>query len=146
MDRVGHFHFSKDVCVDKIGRFRSSFTPYCRAKSLDGRWVYGVVVESVNDRYYMIHGATEDAVNTSNEVDFIYTEVDGSTIGLCVQRFDKDKTLIFAGDIIQWPENVVGLWVDQVGKREVVKFPFICGNAYKSKVVGNIVDNPGLIE
>jgi hypothetical protein len=42
--------------------------------------VRGVLVRSVNDRAYLIHGATEDAVNTPNEVDFIYSEVDPLTI------------------------------------------------------------------
>lgn len=45
-----------------------------------GITVYGTPIESVNDRVYMIHGATEDAVNTTNEVDFIYTEVVPETL------------------------------------------------------------------
>ena len=54
-----------------------------RGKRVDGgKWVYGVPVYSVNDRCYMIHGATEDAINTKNEVDFIYSEVIPETVGM----------------------------------------------------------------
>jgi hypothetical protein len=52
------------------------------------RWVWGVPVVSVNDRWYMIHGATEDAINTYNEVDFYYTEVDPETVAECTSNYN----------------------------------------------------------
>ena len=53
-----------------------------RGKRTDnGEWVVGGYVKSVNDRAYIIVYATEDAVNTRNEIDFLYIEVIPETAG-----------------------------------------------------------------
>ena len=44
-----------------------------RGKRIDTEdWVTGFYAKSVNDRAYIIVYATEDAVNTRNEIDFLY--------------------------------------------------------------------------
>ena len=67
-----------------------------RGKRIDnGEWVYGVPVKSVNDKVYMIHGATEDAINTRNEVDFYYTEVIPETVEIEIDgQWLKESELI----------------------------------------------------
>lgn len=69
-----------------------------RAMSKNGI-VYGVPVGSVNGKHYMIHGATEDAANTRNEVDFYYSEIDSKTIRLFTGYVTKGKKIeVFDGD------------------------------------------------
>lgn len=83
-----------------------------RGKSLStGEWVYGVPVCSTNDRCYMIHGATEDAVNTHNEVDFIYTEVDPTTVGQYIGRKDAKGTEIYTDDLFIYEEYWDGQYI-----------------------------------
>jgi len=57
---------------------------------------------------------------------------------------DKNGKEIYEGDIIFWPPKTEGLWSDQNGK-QVVSFPFVCGNAYLGEVIGNIYENPELL-
>ena len=49
----------------------------------DDKWLRGVLIKSVNNRYYIIVYATEDVINTLNEVDFAYDEVKYESISMC---------------------------------------------------------------
>ncbi len=128
-----------------------------RAKRLDGKgWVYGMPVQSVNDRCYMIVGATEDAVNTRNEIDFMYVEVDPGTLGEYTGMKDMNGLEVYEDDIVLQQQYGGGK-----GKM-VVRFEkgaFIVGyhqwNMVKTKpmllnvrceVIGNIHDNPELLK
>jgi len=80
-----------------------------RGKRADGGgWNYGYFVKSVNDRTYIISYATEDAINTLNEIDFMYNEVIPESVGQYVGKTDKNGVKIFGairedkkgGDII----------------------------------------------
>jgi uncharacterized phage protein (TIGR01671 family) len=83
--------------------------------AVTGKWLYGVPVESVNGRWYMIHGATEDAINTNNAIDFYYTEIDGNTVGQFTGKHDAVGKPIYEGDnihamgtmilAVSWDEN-----------------------------------------
>jgi hypothetical protein len=66
-----------------------------KAKNEDGKWVFGLPISSVNDKCYMIIGATEDAINTNNEVDFMFVEVIPETLCQLV------KNDVYVGDIVQ---------------------------------------------
>ena len=75
---------------------------YSGKSSLSGIMVYGVPVQSVNDRVYIIHGATEDAINTINEVDFIYTEVVPDSVKKvigCERVVDSEVPETFESDL-----------------------------------------------
>lgn len=48
---------------------------------------------------------------------------------------DKDGKDIYEDDIVMWPSK--GVWSDQCSKIEIIKMPWLCGNANKCKVIGN---------
>jgi len=74
----------------------------CRGKSIDTRsWVYGFPVYSVNDKCYIILNATEDAINTLNEVDFVFVEVDPKTVGRYIGMNDANDIEIYEHDIVR---------------------------------------------
>lgn len=87
-----------------------------RGKRVDnGEWIEGFPVESVNNKIYMIVYATEDAINTKNEVDFIYEEVNPETVGQYIgakgytgnyEDRHKNEVKLFNGDIVEaWSQG-----------------------------------------
>lgn len=136
-----------------------------RAKRLDGKgWVYGMPVESVNDRCYMIVGATEDAVNTRNEVDFMYIEVDPETVCPYIGKKDVNGLEIYSKDIIECLASdgtTIRHYVDFCEEKgyyaqyliEYGKCPYEAGPVTQSyidefgkHVAGNMFDNKELLK
>jgi len=62
-----------------------------------------------------------------------------------IGRLDKNGREIYKGDLIRWPEGAEGVWSDQAGKVEEVRYPFVCGNAHLCEVIGNIHETPELL-
>lgn len=84
-------------------------------------------------------------------------EVDPETVGQCTGAKDKNKKMIFEGDIVK-TDNIVHDGKIQIqGEQSVVKlkkgcwviagidWDFLCTNAKRITIIGNIHDNPELL-
>ena len=124
-----------------------------RAKRTDnGEWISGYLY-GIWEKKYILWGMTNDVPDM--------TEVDKSTICQCVSRKDKEGTLIFEHDIVSYldcfsTENgysesgCVGevMWDDETLSFQVTER--LSAESYEvldgCKVIGNIFDNPELLE
>lgn len=123
-----------------------------RGKSKNtGKWLYGDPVKSLNDKMYMIHGATEDAINTRNEVDFVYSEVDPESVGQYTGLLDRNGDKVFEGDVLEMGGGIsIVVWDDAAFAvknpgSNVIDWPH-SSFFEKSSIIGNIHDNPELLK
>ena len=66
-----------------------------RAKTLEGKWIYGNLFKSQSGGYYNI-------VDTDNDqVDVRFTLVEGKTVGQNIGIWDKNGNRIFENDIVR---------------------------------------------
>lgn len=136
-----------------------------RGKRIDnGEWVYGDLVHAVNKFYisYYYESALTTFINETFEYDGIsiiraapFIEVDPSTIGQYTGLTDKNGKKIFEGDIILRRYVRPNFLVEYSEEETEYQANFIgggCASLYKyfsskeSKVIGNIHDNPELLE
>ena len=122
-----------------------------RGKETDtGKWVYGYYFKDFNGKSYIINTLQEiQNADTSN----VWIEVLGETVGQYTGLKDKNGKEIFEGDIVYIiPEDETGVieW-DNERVRYIVIYDNIItdfDNWYGKdlEVIGNIYDNPELLE
>ena len=131
-----------------------------RGKSLGtGEWITGslsqfgfdnVKVTAIAENWLV----TPPIGETNGKIDPLWEEVDPATVGRCAELKDVKGELIFEGDIlitdicrepqtVKWRDGSFVLWSQELGHKGLVLRDFL-GEA--PEVVGNIYDNPELIE
>ena len=110
-----------------------------KAKRLDnGEWVQGYLY-GIWEKKYILWGMTNDIPNL--------VEVDPSTICQCTGLKDKNGKLIWENDIMKYQWD--GKTRIDVVKYESPMFSYknvIRLSLYQDEVIGNIFDNPELLE
>lgn len=131
----------------------------CKAKRVDnGEWVQGYLY-GIWDKRYILWGMTNDVPNM--------IEVDPSTICLCSGLKDKNGNLIWENDVIKYhfgdayaqirygayqncfdsqKAEHIGFYVDWSESRNYRKDLGYWINMVNAEVVGNVFDNPELLE
>ena len=121
---------------------------YHRTNYKNGDWVFGLITRLYDDRYKEL-----PAEMTVNGVSGI--EVDYQTIGQYTGLTDKNGTRIFEGDIVRYGDTIHQVVFEQRNDTayfglvysEIETMPFGHYQDLKQiEVIGNIYDNPELIE
>lgn len=128
----------------------------CKAKRKDNNdWVMGYLVK-YNERYYIFYEYPDERYESGYYLS--YKEVIPETIRQCTTLTDKNGKLIFTGDIVNalfdfgmpiksvcgFKDGAFGLLAKQHGAEHFHAFTSICNVKYE--VIGNIHDNPELLE
>lgn len=131
-----------------------------RSKRIDnGEWAEGHLITDEKDdlKYFIGYVLGTDEDGSPHDLDAV--QVDPSTIGQCIGLKDKNGKLIWENDIMEahidedFPEDVSRFKVEWNGKGWVENHPDGVDREYLDdfdtehfKVVGNIFDNPELLE
>ena len=132
----------------------------CKGKRKDnGEWIYGDLIIDQYGKYYIHPNANAFSVNEYNLAKCIQMiEVIPETVGQCIGLKDKNGKLMFEGDVVNalfdfgmpiksvcgFNDGAFGLLAKQHGAEHFHAFTSICNVKYE--VIGNIYDNPELLE
>lgn len=140
---------------DMRGLWRGKTTPKRSGEAFDSIWVEGNLIQSEGS--YYIHPFA-NSVKVQGELGrlIVMHEVEPSTLGECTGLTDKNGTLIFEGDFIKnLDDGKIWLVVwSNSGAGYVCKDRIDCYNTIgtdcyrttRTKIIGNIHDNPELLK
>ena len=120
-----------------------------RGKRIDnGEWIDGNLIRYEDGRARICESHTEIFCYEKDRsiIQTVAHEVDPSTVGQCTGLKDKNGNRIFEGDILSiWNESHdVVVFEDGAFDLENTSIPMRFAN--KFEVIGNITDNPELLE
>ena len=132
----------------------------CKAKRKDNNeWVEGVAIFADN-KAFILNNAKVEFIKGFNEnrLNFVLVEVIPGTVEQCSGVPDKNGKLMYTGDIINalfdfgmpiksvcgFKDGAFGLLAKQHGVEHFHAFISLCNVKYE--VIGNIHDNPELLE
>ena len=120
-----------------------------RGKRIDnGEWVEGAFLNDRDGAFYICPSVSDISYGDGGERRRIgcWYKVDPSTVGQHTGMKDKNGTQIFEGDILSiWNDrNDVVVFEDGAFDLEKTSIPMRFAN--KFEVIGNITDNPELLE
>ena len=135
----------------------------CKAKRKDNNeWVEGVAIFADN-KAFILNNAKVEFIKGFNEnrLIFVSVEVIPETVGQCTGLTDKNGKLIFEGDIIRTKEYGRVIAHSTVSDYDIFRITYVpamfrienihrafnlVGNIADYEVIGNIHDNPELLE
>lgn len=127
-----------------------------RGKRLDnGEWVEGMLVDYSPDMTFIKH----KKLMKSGLYCYDYTEIDFKTVGQFTGQLDKNGKMIYEGDVLKLHGTDLPHWYDDGqnvsvryvlgGFEPLTEYDCDCGEyvrASECEVVGNVHDNPELLE
>lgn len=126
-----------------------------RGKRLDnGKWESGDLLEN-QGRNFIYHATSESTIedNDDGRIVVVAVEVDSSTVSQYTGLKDKNTRKVYEGDVLTAKFESVGVvewqngcFVVNFGDVDVFQISDCFDDSYQMWVIGNIHDNPELLE
>jgi len=136
-----------------------------RGKTKDENWVYGLLIKTngtdlfrqpINDNPYILHYSPTDSkyciqTDTKFDGDYDVFPVNEHTVGQFTGLHDKNGKEIYEGDVVFNGSHtrMVVEWCDKHASyilKNVNDYLCMFGDTTRLSVIGNIYDNPDMIE